>query len=205
MYNWCLNKVKITGKEENLKKISQIINEILYENDELEMMESLIGKDSINAEDYYNDVRWHDVEIKYWGVKWNIKYGDCISIDKNEYILLEFQTVWHPKEFGKMLSKKYDVSVTINYLEHEMGLSRLIEIDKNGNILRDKTYQYVWKGLYNYDKSILFKKIYEFVGDFIKIKNDLGEDYHNDINEDTDEDKQRGFRDNLLSLLNYKK
>jgi len=205
MYNWCLNKVKITGKEENLKKISQIINEILYENDELEMMESLIGKDSINAEDYNNDVRWHDVEIKYWGVKWNIKYGDCISIDKNEYILLEFQTVWHPKEFGKMLSKKYDVSVTINYLEHEMGLSRLIEIDKNGNILRDKTYQYVWKGLYNYDKSILFKKIYEFVGDFIKIKNDLGEDYDNDINEDTDEDKQRGFRDNLLSLLNYKK
>jgi hypothetical protein len=200
MYNWCLNKVKITGKEENLKKISQIINEILYENDELEMMESLIGKDSNNAEDYYNDVRWHDVEIKYWGVKWNIKYGDCISIDKNEYILLEFQTVWHPKEFGKMLSKKYDVSVTINYLEHEMGLSRLIEIDKNGNILRDKTYQYVWKGLYNYDKSILFKKIYEFVGDFIKIKNDLGKDYHNDI----DEDKQRGFRANLLSLLNFK-
>ena len=201
MYNWCLNKVKITGKEENLKKISQIINEILYENDELEMMESLIGKDSINAEDYYNDVRWHDVEIKYWGVKWDIKYGDCISIDKNEYILLEFQTVWHPKEFSKILSKKYAVSVTINYLEHEMGLSRLIEIDKNGNILRDKTYQYVWKGLYNHDKSILFKKIYEFVGDFIKIKNNLGKDYHKNINEDI----LNGFRDNLLSLLNYKK
>lgn len=201
MYNWCLNKVKITGKEENLKKISQIINKVLDENDELVLMESLIGKDSINAKDYYNDVRWHDVDIKYWGEKWNIKYGDCISIDKNEYILLEFQTVWHPKEFSKMLSKKYDVSVTINYLEHEMGLSRQIEIDKNGNILRDKTYQYVWKGLYNYDKSILFKKIYEFVGDFIKIKNHLGEDYHKDINED----KRRGFRDNLLSLLNYKK
>jgi hypothetical protein len=205
MYNWCLNKVKITGKEENLKKISQIINEILYENDELEMMESLIGKDSINAEDYYNDVRWHDVEIKYWGVKWDVKYGDRTSIDNNEYILLEFQTIWHPTEFSKILSKKYDVNVTVNYLEHEMGLSRLVEIDNNGNILRDKTYQYVWKGLYNYDKSILFKKIYEFVGDFIKIKNDLGKDYHNDINENTDEDKQRGFRDNLLSLLNYKK
>jgi hypothetical protein len=205
MYDWCLNKVKITGKEENLKKISQIINEILYENDELEMMESLIGKDSINAEDYYNDVRWHDVEIKYWGVKWDVKYGDRTSIDNNEYILLEFQTIWHPTEFSKILSKKYDVNVTVNYLEHEMGLSRLVEIDNNGNILRDKTYQYVWKGLYNYDKSILFKKIYEFVGDFIKIKNDLGKDYHNDINENTDEDKQRGFRDNLLSLLNYKK
>lgn len=201
MYNWCLNKVKITGKEENLKKISQIINEILDEDDELELMESLIGKDSINAEDYYNDVRWHDAEIKYWGVKWDIKYGDCISIDKNEYILLEFQTVWHPKEFSQILSKKYDVSVTVNYLEHEMGLSRLIEIDKNGNILRDKTYRYVWKGLYNYDKSILFKKIDEFVGDFLKIKNELREDYHNDINKDT----RRGFRDNLLSFLNYKK
>ena len=205
MYNWCLNKVKITGKEENLKKISQIINEILDEDDELVLMESLIGKDSINAEDFYNDVRWHDVEIKYWGVKWNIKYGDCISIDNNEYILLEFQTIWHPTEFSKILSKKYDVNVTINYLEHEMGLSRLVEIDNNGNILRDKTYSYVLEGLSNYDRSIFINKLFEFTGDFLKIKNDLGEDYVDDIDEDIDEDILNGFRDNLLSLLNYKK
>lgn len=205
MYNWCLNKVKITGKEENLKKISQIINEILYENDELEMMESLIGKDSINAEDYYNDVRWHDVDIKYWGVKWDIKYGDCISIDNNEYILLEFQTEWHPNEFSKMLSKIYDVSVTINYLEHEMGLSRLVEIDKNGNILRDKTYSYVLEGLSNYDRSLFINKLFEFAGDFWKIKNEIGEDYVDNIDDDIDEDILNGFRDNLLSLLNHKK
>lgn len=204
MYDWCLNKVKISGDEDSLKRISEIINKILYENDELEMMESLIGKDSINAEDYYNDVRWHDVEIKYWGVKWDIKYGDSISIDNNEYILLEFQTVWHPNEFGKMLSNKYDVNVTINYLEHEMGLSRLIEIDNNGNILRDKTYRYMLEGLFNYDKSIFINKLFEFAGDFLKIKNDLEEDYHEDIDEDIDEDILNGFRDNLLSLLNYK-
>ena len=119
MYNWCLNKVKITGKEENLKKISQIINKILDENDELVLMESLIGKDSINAEDYYNDVRWHDAEIKYWGVKWDIKYGDCISIDKNEYILLEFQTVWHPKKFSQILSKKYE-NQFFNFVNYKM-------------------------------------------------------------------------------------
>ena len=176
MYNWCLNKVKITGKEENLKKISQIINEILYENDELEMMESLIGKDSINAEDYYNDVRWHDVEIKYWGVKWNIKYGDCISIDNNEYILLEFQTIWHPTEFSKILSKKYDVNVTINYLEHEMGLSRLIEVDNNGIILRDKTYRYLAESLYKYDKSIFWKKINSLVEDYFSNRKQPRED-----------------------------
>jgi hypothetical protein len=205
MYNWCLNKVKITGKEENLKKISQIINEILYENDELEMMESLIGKDSINAEDYYNDVRWHDVEIKYWGVKWDVKYGDRTSIDNNEYILLEFQTIWHPTEFSKILSKKYDVNVTVNYLEHEMGLSRLVEIDNNGNILRDKTYSYVLEGLSNYDRSIFINKLFEFAGDFLENEGNLKEDFHNEIDENTDEDKQRGFRDNLLSLLNYKK
>jgi len=201
MYNWCLNKVKITGKEENLKKISQIINEILDEDDELEMMESLIGKDSINTEDYYNDVRWHDVEIKYWGVKWNIKYGDCISIDNNEYILLEFQTVWHPNEFSKMLSKIYDVSVTINYLEHETGLSRLVEVDNNGNVLRDITYQYIYEGLFNYDKSIFINKLFEFAGDFLENEGNLGEDFYNDI----DEDSLNGFRDNLLSLLNHKK
>ena len=160
MYNWCLNKVKITGKEENLKKISQIINKILDENDELVLMESLIGKDSINAEDFYNDVRWHDVDIKYWGVKWDVKYGDRISIDNNEYILLEFQTIWHPTEFSKILSKKYDVNVTINYLEHEMGLSRLVEIDNNGNILRDKTYSYVLEGLSNYDRSLFINKLF---------------------------------------------
>lgn len=205
MYNWCLNKVKITGKEENLKKISQIINKILDENDELVLMESLIGKDSINAEDFYNDVRWHDVDIKYWGVKWDVKYGDRISIDNNEYILLEFQTIWHPTEFSKILSKKYDVNVTINYLEHEMGLSRLVEIDNNGNILRDKTYSYVLEGLSNYDRSIFINKLFEFTGDFLKIKNDLGEDYIDDIDEDIDEDILNGFRDNLLSLLNYKK
>ena len=205
MYNWCLNKVKITGKEENLKKISQIINKILDENDELVLMESLIGKDSINAEDFYNDIRWHDVDIKYWGVKWDVKYGDRISIDNNEYILLEFQTVWHPTEFSKILSKKYDVSVTINYLEHEMGLSRLVEIDNNGNILRDKTYSYVLEGLSNYDRSIFINKLFEFAGDFLKIKNDLGEDYVDDIDEDIDEDILNGFRDNLLSLLNDKK
>jgi hypothetical protein len=201
MYNWCLNKVKITGKEENLKKISQIINEILYENDELQMMESLIGKDPINAGDYYNDVRWHDVEIKYWGVKWDIKYGDCISIDNNEYILLEFQTEWHPNEFSKMLSKRYDVSVTINYLEHEMGLSRLVEVDNNENVLRDITYQYMYEGLFNYDKSIFINKLFEFAGDFLENEGNLGEDFYNDI----DEDSLNGFRDNLLSLLNHKK
>ena len=205
MYNWCLNKVKITGKEENLKKISQIINKILDENDELVLMESLIGKDSINAEDFYNDVRWHDVDIKYWGVKWDVKYGDRISIDNNEYILLEFQTIWHPTEFSKILSKKYDVNVTINYLEHEMGLSRLVEIDNNGNILRDKTYSYVLEGLSNYDRSIFINKLFEFTGDFLKIKNDLGEDYIDDIDEDIDEDILNGFSDNLLSLLNFKK
>lgn len=171
MYNyWCLNKVKITGKEENLKKISQIINEILDEDDELELMESLVGRDSSIAENEYNDVRWHDVDIKYWGVKWNIKYGDCISIDKNEYILLEFQTIWYPNEFREMLSKKYDVSVTINYLERKMGSCKLIKVDKCGNLLKNKTYQHIWKGLYNYDKSRLFKIIYELVGYFLKIK-----------------------------------
>ena len=104
-------------------------------------------------------------------------------------------TIWNILHLIKMI---FLWLIITNY---NSSCNNYIKIIIKQCILRDITYQYIYEGLFNYDKSIFINKLFEFAGDFLENEGNHGEDFHNDI----DEDSLNGFRDNLLSLLNHKK
>ena len=117
MPNWCLNKIKISGNKKNRRRVSQII-ENLHEqdDDEIGLLESLVGKDpTISEEDYFNG-GWYESNINYWGTKWDLADNDFIFEETEDSIHLEFETAWSPPvEFCELLSMKYGVGVKIKF------------------------------------------------------------------------------------------
>lgn len=165
MPNWCLNKIKISGDKNNRRRVSQIIEKLHEQDDnEIGLLESLVGREpTISGEDY-NNGGWYDSNINYWGTKWDLTDNDFIFEETDDSIYLEFDTAWSPPlEFCELLSKKYGVSVKIKYIEPGMAISGIFEVNDKGEILRDENYQNILEGIYYYDKSMFWNEIENLV------------------------------------------
>jgi hypothetical protein len=206
MPNWCLNKIKISGNKKNRRRVSQII-ENLHEqdDDEIGLLESLVGKDpTISEEDYFNG-GWYESNINYWGTKWDLADNDFIFEETEDSIHLEFETAWSPPiEFCELLSKKYGVGVKIKYFEPGLGLSGIFEVDNNGEKIRDDYYQNLLEGLYNYDKSMFWEKIENIIEEYFIDKIELGEDFFIDYDIDKEKTHINNFA-NFITLEDLKK
>jgi hypothetical protein len=165
MPNWCLNKIKISGDKNNRRRVSQIIEKLQEQDDnEIGLMESLVGREPTISEEDYNNGGWYDSNINYWGTKWDLTDNDFIFEETEEYIYLEFDTAWSPPvEFCELLSKRYGVCVKIKYIEPGMVISGIFEVNDKGEILRDENYQNILEGIYNYDKSMFWDEIKNLV------------------------------------------
>lgn len=169
MPNWCLNKIKISGNINNLYKLSQIFEKLKEQEDnDIGLMESLVGSDPSISEEDYNNEGWFESNINYWGTKWDVDYKEIIYINNNEFISLEFDTAWSPPvEFCELLSKKYGVSVKIKYIETGLAISGIYEINDKGVVIRCEDYGNILEGIYQYDKSMFWDEIENRIEDNI--------------------------------------
>jgi hypothetical protein len=182
MANWCFNKVKISGEEDSLKKISQIIKQKLNDN-EIGLMESLVGREPNITEEEYNNDGWYEANLNYWGVKWDIEFSELVFIDNKDFILLEFETVWgYPKGFCEILSKNYKVNVTIKYYEPGNIFCGIFELNELGKIIKDISYDNILEGLYNYGKLEFWDHIENLIEDerIVILEKDDAENFINE-------------------------
>ena len=165
MPNWCLNKIKISGDKNNRRRVSQIIEKLQEQDDnEIGLMESLVGREPTISEEDYNNGGWYEANLNYWGTKWDLTDNDFIFEETDDSIYLEFDTAWSPPgEFCILLSKKYGVSLKMNYIEPEMAISGIFEVNDKGEILRNEYYQNILEGIYYYDKSMFWNNIENLV------------------------------------------
>jgi hypothetical protein len=165
MPNWCLNKIKITGINKNLRRVSKKIKNICKQDDnEIGLMESLVGREpTISDEDYFNG-GWYDSNMDYWGTKWDVSKNDFVFEATDDCINLEIETAWSPPlEFCKLLSKKYGVIIKLKYYEPGIGFCGKFEIDNEGEILSYNDYQNLLEGLYNFDNTMFWEEIEDII------------------------------------------
>ena len=116
MPNWCYNHIQVKGEPNDIKKISNIIENLKKEKDEI-LFQSLIGlPEGIDIEEY-NDDDWCDINEDWFGTKWDVGI-DFVKEIKEDYILFSGETAWSPPiDFCIELSRLYNVQVEIYYEE----------------------------------------------------------------------------------------
>ena len=114
MPNWCYNRIEVIGKPSDIKKISNII-ENLKKEDEI-LFQSLIGlPEGIDIEEYNDDEC--DINEDWFGTKWDVGF-DFVKEINEDYILFSGETAWSPPiDFCIELSRLYNVQVEMYYEE----------------------------------------------------------------------------------------
>ena len=108
MANWCYNRIEVIGKPSDIKKISNII-ENLKKEDEI-LFQSLIGlPEGIDIEEYNDDEC--DINEDWFGTKWDVGF-DFVKEINEDYILFSGETAYSPPiDFCIELSRLYNVQV----------------------------------------------------------------------------------------------
>ena len=148
MPNWCMNRVVISGSEEDIKKLKEQVSSeesaldfnkivpspdwknIPNEKGQLPKPEELKnGNGEViaithNFPDGTNDSRWYDWQIKNWGTKWNVSNVDVVA-EASDFIEFEFDTAWSPPEpiISKLRELYPDVSISAFFDEPGMEVS----------------------------------------------------------------------------------
>lgn len=157
MPNYCDNEVVISGSEEKIKEIKNLISTV---NEDRGLFETLIGFDpNISREDYEKG-GWYESNIKYWGCKWDVPDDevDPVFVDNNTIRLFIF-TAWSPPiKFCEHLANKFDVDVQITFFEAGVNFSGRYEISNDH--IEGYDCDYI-EGLYRYDNDIFWHEIYD--------------------------------------------
>ncbi len=187
MPNWCYNHIVVKGEPNDIKKISNIIENLKEEEDEI-LFQSLIGlPEGIDIEKYNDD--WYDINVNWFGTKWDVGL-DFVQEIKEDYILFSGETAWSPPEdFCKELSRLYNVQVEMYFEEPGAGFCGKCWIDSEANCY-EEDYDYQ-EGIYRFNGfQSWYERKWKLVSDWLV--DELS-------NEDTP-DFQRAIRDNLPFL-----
>lgn len=146
MPNWCYNHIVVKGESNDIKRISNIIENLKEEEDIL--FQSLIGLPEGTDVEKYND-NWYDINVKWFGTKWDVGI-DFVEKIEEDYILFSGDTAWSPPiNFCIELSKKYNVQVEMYFEEHGWDCCGKCWIDSNGGNKEE---------IYSYHKGVYFFK-----------------------------------------------
>ena len=146
MPNWCYNNIEIKGEPNDIKKISNIIENLKKEDDML--FQSLIGlPEGIDSEKYNED--WYDINVEWFGTKWDVGL-EFVQEIKEDYILFSGETAWSPPiDFCIELSRLYNVQVEIYYEEPGCDFCGKCWIDSEGGCY-EEVYGY-HEGIYRFE------------------------------------------------------
>jgi hypothetical protein len=146
MPNWCYNRIEVIGKPSDIKKISNII-ENLKKEDEI-LFQSLIGlPEGIDIEEYNEDEC--DINEDWFGTKWDVGF-DFVKEIKEDYILFSGETAWSPPvDFCIELSRMYNVQVEMYFEEGGCDFCGKCWIDSEGGC-SEEIYGY-HEGIYLFE------------------------------------------------------
>ena len=159
MSNCCYNSISISGEPENLAMIVEIIEDTNKKKDTdgntSLHFKNLVGiPRNMSAEAYETD--WYETNINHWGCKWDVE--DLGEDYDDDYIHLSFDTAWSPPTgFARLLSKIYEVEVTLFYYEGGCDFCGQAKFN-NGETLQDECYGYR-EGMYKLDKDYFWSEI----------------------------------------------
>jgi hypothetical protein len=147
MPNWCYNHIEVKGKPNDIKKISNIIENLKKEKNDM-LFQSLIGlPEGIDIEKYNDD--WYDINVNWFGAKWDVGI-DFVEEIEEDYILFSGYTAWSPPtNFCIELSKRYNVQVEMYFEESGFDYCGKSWIDSEGGC-SEELYAYQ-EGIYRFE------------------------------------------------------
>jgi hypothetical protein len=161
MPNWCTNYIVISGDENKISLLKNIIEDVPKTNgEETVVFKTLIGKEpTITTEDYEKG-GWFNSNVDWFGTKWDVSYSDCQFEFGDDNIIMMPMTAWSPPvRFVSNLCKMYGVTAVMNYDERGCDFCGRATIDINGEV-DDEEYKYN-EGMYHFDNEYFWESIVE--------------------------------------------
>ena len=153
MPNWCYNSIQITGEPKNLKKLQTAITMIRGANDDEvknRLFQGLIGLPEGTNMDEYNNQGWYDVNVGWFGTKWDVNVDEFVQEMTDDYIYMSGDTAWSPPiNFCIELSKLYKVDIEMYYEECGSDFCGKTCVDSEGNHT-EEDYEYQ-EGIYRFE------------------------------------------------------
>lgn len=144
MANDCSNKVRITGKKENLEKLYE-----RFQMDEIKEKNALFVSN-------YGIMFESSKEVEEWGSKWQT-FND-ISFDGQSTISIDGDSAWGPATgFWQKISEEFDVNIEVEYSEPGCNLGGEIAFE-SGEETRNEETTY-WDFIYERENDYFWDEI----------------------------------------------
>jgi len=146
MPNWCSNYIVISGDENKISQLKNIIEDVPKSKEYNRIIfESLIGETT---------------SMDWFGTKWDVSYNDCQFDLNDDHIIMMPQTAWSPPVgFVSNLCKMYGVTAVMDYSEGGSDICGRATIDINGEV-DDEEYRYN-EGMYHFENDYFWESIVE--------------------------------------------
>jgi len=161
MPNWCNNHIIISGDENKISLLKNILEDVPKTiGEETVVFKTLIGKEpTITTEDYEKG-GWFNSNVDWFGTKWDVSYSDCQFDFNDDHIIMMPMTAWSPPvRFVSNLCKMYGVTAVMNYDERGCDFCGRATIDINGEV-DDEEYKYN-EGMYHFDNDYFWESLVE--------------------------------------------
>lgn len=216
MPNWCNNYIQISGSKENMKPIYDFFHngqkkvdeyyekrqQYLKEHPEksiwdeiegIELEQQLVMSTLVPHDEEYERIKESgdfiiNPQDSFYGTKWDFDLKESnVNEVTEERITLSPSTAWSPpSEFCQKLTKKYGVSVTIDYEEGGAGFVGQEEFE-DGEMIGQIFYNDYYEGLYNLDKETFWSMVDSELDDLVDITE---EEFVNKFPYVSEEDKE---------------
>jgi len=155
----CSNSITITGDEEKIKFLKNVIeNGIPTEKrQEANVFMTLVGiPPDMNLYEY--EQKWYGTNIDNWGTKWDVAYNESYFSFEDTEITMSPDTAWSPPiGFAQSLARNYGVKVEMYYEEPGSDFCGKTIITEDGT-LTEEDYDFV-HGKYVFDKEGFWNEI----------------------------------------------
>jgi hypothetical protein len=146
MPNWCSNYIVISGDENKISQLKNIIEDVpKSKEDNRIIFESLIGEAT---------------SMDWFGTKWDVSYNDCQFDFNDDHIIMMPETAWSPPiGFVSNLCKMYGLAAVMDYSEGGCNFCGRATIDINGEV-DDEEYKYN-EGKYHFENDYFWESLVE--------------------------------------------
>jgi hypothetical protein len=189
MPNWCSNNIFITGDEEKIKFLKNVIENGIPSDkrQESNVFMTLVGiPPNMDLLEY--ETKWYGTNIDNWGTKWDVSYDESyFEFDKNQ-IRMSPDTAWSPPTgFCKSLAMNYGVTVEMYYEEPGNDFCGKTIITEDGDV-QEEDYGYC-EGKYHFDEEGFWNEIINNI-EFAKEDDVPLEEFVEDYQYVSEEDKK---------------
>jgi len=161
MPNWCSNYIVISGDEDKISLLKNILEDVpKSKEDDSIVFTTLIGKEPEISTEEYEKGGWFDSNVNWFGTKWDVSYSDCQFEFNDDHIIMMPMTAWSPPiMFVSNLCKMYGVTAVMDYDEGGCDFCGRTIIDIDGGI-EEEDYGFN-EGKYHFDNEYFWESLVE--------------------------------------------